>query len=43
MGRNKKETKPFPVRAYKETIPEIRRQAKLINEQHEQKLKPKTK
>ena len=41
MGRNKKDTKPFPVRAYKETIAEIRKQAVIINQQHELNLKPK--
>lgn len=41
MGRNKKDTKPFPVRAYKETIAEIRKQAVLINKKHEENLNTK--
>jgi len=40
MGRTKKETKQFAVRAYKETIAEIRKQAVIINQQHELNLKP---
>jgi len=43
MGRNKKDTKPFPVRAYKETIKEIRKQAVIINRQYEENLTNKTK
>ena len=36
VGRPESGKKTFPVRAYKETIQEIRKQAVLINQKYEQ-------
>lgn len=38
VGRPETNRKTFPVRAYKETIPEIRKAAVLINKKHEENL-----
>lgn len=40
VGRPETGRNTFPVRAYKETIAEIRKQAVIINQQHELNLKP---
>ncbi len=40
VGRPESGKTTFPVRAYKETIAEIRKQAVIINQQHELNLKP---
>lgn len=42
-GRPETGRETFPVRAYKETIAEIRKQAVLINKKHEENLTNKKK